>query len=161
MTETLNSVPARGRIVVGVDGSEPSKLALRWARFLADTTDSDIEAVNAWQPFAGYGWVGAGWSPMPGEWNPAESAEKVLTQTVDEVFGADRPANLVLSTPEGYAAQVLLEASVGARLLVVGSRGHGGFVGLLLGSVSAACTEHALCPVFVVHGESSLPPEPS
>ena len=58
---------------------------------------------------------------------------------------------------EGNAAKVLLEASEGARMLVVGSRGHGGFSGLLLGSVSAACAEHARCPVVVVHGDGPPP----
>jgi nucleotide-binding universal stress UspA family protein len=154
---TTSSTPTISRVVVGVDGSQPSKNALRWARFLADATHSDLVAVNAWQPFASYGWAGAGWTPVPGEWDPSLSAEKVLTETVDEVFGEERPRNLTLSTREGYAAHVLIEASATATMVVVGSRGHGGFAGLLLGSVSAACSEHATCPVLVVHGES-LPP---
>ena len=59
---------------------------------------------------------------------------------------------------EGGAAKVLLEASEGAVMLVVGSRGHGGFAGLLLGSVSANVAEHAGCPVFIVHGDQPPPP---
>lgn len=57
----------------------------------------------------------------------------------------------------GGAAKVLLNQSAGAQMLVVGSRGHGGFIGLLLGSVSAACAEHARCPVLIVHGNDESP----
>lgn len=145
------------RVVVGVDGSEPSKQALRWAQFIARTTASTLEVVAAWQPYTAYGWMGAGMAPMPADWDPAQDAEKALTATIDEVFGEQRPAGLQLIVREGYAAQVLLEASDGARMLVIGSRGHGGFSGLLLGSVSAACTEHATCPVLVLHGDTPAP----
>jgi nucleotide-binding universal stress UspA family protein len=146
-----------GRIVVGVDGSDPSKHALRWAQFMAQATTSTIEAVAAWEPFTGFGWAGAGWVAMPTDWNPAQDAEKALTATIDDVFGEHRPAGLALTVREGNAAQILLEVSEHARMLVVGSRGHGGFAGLLLGSVSAACTEHATCPVLVLHGDTPPP----
>jgi nucleotide-binding universal stress UspA family protein len=158
MTEQVVRATVPGRIVVGVDGSEPSKLALRWAEFLAEVTGSDVQAVNAWQPVGTYGLAGAGWAVLPNDWNPAADSEKVLTQTVDDVFGADRPTNLTLSVVEGNPAQVLLAAGAEAAMIVVGSRGHGGFVGLLLGSVSAACSEHATCPVLVVHGNTPPPP---
>lgn len=143
-------------IVVGVDGSEPSKHALLWARFLAQVTGARIEAVSAWQLFTGWGAIGGGWAPMPADWNPGDDAEKALAATIDEVFGGQPPSGLRTEVREGNAAKVLLEASEGARMLVVGSRGHGGFTGLLLGSVSAACAEHASCPVLVLHG--SMPP---
>jgi nucleotide-binding universal stress UspA family protein len=146
-----------GRVIVGVDGSEPSKQALRWALFIARASGSTLEAVAAWQPYTAYGWAGAGWATMPTDWNPAQDAEKALAATIDEVFGAHRPAGLTCTVREGNAAQVLLEASAGARMLVVGSRGHGGFTDLLLGSVSAACTEHASCPVLVLHGDTPAP----
>ena len=135
------------RLVVGVDGSEPSKAALRWAaRFLASEDGGRIDAVIAWHVPASYGWAG------PPDWRPDEDAGKVLTEAVDAVFGADRPPGMRLIVREGNPAKVLLGESKGAGLLVVGSRGHGGFVGLLLGSVSAKCAEHATCPVLVVHG---------
>jgi nucleotide-binding universal stress UspA family protein len=146
------------RIVVGVDGSEPSKQALRWARFLAETTACSLAVVAAWQPYTAYGWIGVGWASMPVEWNPAQEADKLVTSTVDEVFGEHRPMQLQITVREGNPATVLLEASLGARMLVVGSRGHGGFSGLLLGSVSAACSAHASCPVLVVHGLTPPPP---
>lgn len=139
-----------GRIVVGVDGSEPSKQALRWAaRFLA-VTGGWIDAVIAWHPPASYGL-----SYAPADWNPEEDAQKVLTRTVEEVFGADPPLGLRQIVREGNPAKVLLDESRDAALLVVGSRGHGGFAGLLLGSVSAHCAEHATIPVLVVHDKKS------
>ena len=71
-----------------------------------------------------------------------------------------RPARLQATVADGSPAKTLLQISEGARMLVVGSRGHGGFTGLLLGSVSAACTEHAHCPVLVVHGPTPPPRRP-
>jgi nucleotide-binding universal stress UspA family protein len=139
-------------IIVGVDGSEPSKAALRWAAWLLAATGGWIDAVIAWHPPASFGW-----SYVPGDWNPEKDAEKVLSRTVDEVFGADRPVGTRLIVREGNPAKVLLDESRDADLLVVGSRGHGGFAGLLLGSVSAHCAEHASLPVLVVHGNKEIP----
>lgn len=140
--------PDRKRIVVGVDGSESSKAALRWAARLTPVISGDIEAVISWEYPVNYGWAGL----IPADWRPDVDARKILEQTLDDVFGADGPPNVVTKVCEGRASYVLLETSVDADLLIVGNRGHGGFVGLLLGSVSAACSEHAKCPVLVVHG---------
>ncbi|MGI8665805.1 MAG: universal stress protein, partial [Jatrophihabitans sp.] len=157
-TTTIEQIPAEGsRIVVGVDGSEPSRHALRWAKFIAQASDGIIEVVAAWLPYTAYGWLGAGWAMVPTDWNPAQDAEKGLTASVDEVFGEHRPAGLRVTVREGSPAHVLLEVSQGARMLIVGSRGHGGFAGLLLGSVSTACAEHATCPVLVLHGDTPPP----
>jgi nucleotide-binding universal stress UspA family protein len=142
------------RVVVGVDGSEPSKNALRWAARFAETAGARIEAVAVWQYPASYGWAAL---PL-GEWHPRIQTEKLLNETVDEVFGPQRPTDLCVDVLEGNTTKVLLEQSNGALLLVVGSRGHGGFAGLLLGSVSAGVAEHASCPVLVVHGNQG-PPE--
>ena len=146
------------RIVVGVDGSEPSKGALRWASFMAEVTDSAIEAVSVL--LAAPLWEGAGWASIAPEWDPPADAEKMLAATLDDVFGADRPPDLTPRVAPGSAAKVLVEASAGARMLIVGNRGRGGFAGLRLGSVSAACAAHASCPVLVVHGDTPPPPEP-
>jgi nucleotide-binding universal stress UspA family protein len=136
------------RIVVGVDGSEPSKAALRWAAAVAQATRARLDAVIAWQYDAEY---------VPTDLEPAHDAEKVLSATVDEVFGADRPADMRLTVKQGGAAAVLLQESSGALMAVVGSRGHGGFMGLLLGSVSSALAEHSSCPVLVIHGDGRPP----
>jgi nucleotide-binding universal stress UspA family protein len=140
------------RIVVGVDGSTPSKQALRWAARIAAASHARIDAVAAWQFPPSFGW-----SVVPNDWSPHADTERNLTETVDEVFGADRPANMRLTAREGNSTAILLDESDGALMLIVGSRGHGGFAGLLLGSVSAAVAEHANCPVLVVHGEQGPP----
>jgi nucleotide-binding universal stress UspA family protein len=142
------------RIVVGVDGSAASIQALRWARTLAATTASTIEAVMITPVAPPYAWAGAFWGAAPGEPDPDLTAEKILTGTVDAAFGAERPHDLELTVTRGGAAEVLVSSSQSALMIVVGSRGHGGFAGLLLGSVSAAVAEHASCPVLVVHGEA-------
>lgn len=145
MNEDLGS--GQNRIVVGVDGSEPSKSALRWAARMSTMTGAPIDAVIAWQPPPNYGW-----GYMNATWRPDVDADKVINAAVDSVFGAERPSEIRLIIERGNPAKILLDHSRGAQLLVVGSRGHGGFVGLLLGSVSANCAEHATCPVLVVHG---------
>ena len=150
MTEGKAEV-ARKRVVVGVDGSDQSKDALRWATQLAPALHADIEAVISWEFPASYGWALA----YPDGWRPDLDAAKVLEETVDEVCGHERPAGLKTTVREGGASRELLAVSKGADMLIVGSRGHGGFTGLLLGSVSAACAEHAPCPVLVVHGKES------
>ncbi len=152
MSESTTTTTTERRIVVGVDGSEPSKLALRWAAQLASTFGARIDAVAAWHVPVSYGSYGMGGSAI--YWNPEEDMEKCLTESVDEVFGADRPADLELKVLCGNTAEVLVDSSADAVMVVVGSRGHGGFAGLLLGSVSSAVAEHAACPVLVVHGDS-------
>jgi nucleotide-binding universal stress UspA family protein len=142
---TTESAP---RVVVGVDGSEPSKQALRWAARIAATNGARLQVLCTWAFPVSYG---AG--PGTGDWNPQQDMEKCLTEAVDEVFGSERPAGLTMAVREGSTPKALIEASRGALMLVVGSRGHGGFTGLLLGSVSASVAEHATCPVLVVHGD--------
>ena len=152
-TDTALAGPMEGRIVVGVDGSDSSKQALRWAGAIAAATGCRIDAVMTWQVanMAGLAYVAP-------DIDLSKDTDKALTKTVDEVFGTERPADLQTIVRNGGAARVLVELSEGARMIVVGSRGHGGFKGLLLGSVSAAVAEHASCPVLVVHGEQA-PPE--
>jgi len=146
---TTNYRPAGARVVVGVDGSEPSHLALRWAAKIADALGARVDAVAAWQYSIPFGWT----TPS---WDPRADMEKVLNTTIDAALGA-RPPDMQLVVCEGNPAHVLLEQSAGALMLVVGSRGHGGFAGLMLGSVSAAVAEHASCPVLVVHGDKPVP----
>jgi nucleotide-binding universal stress UspA family protein len=142
---------AATRIVVGVDGSQQSQQALRWAARLAAATHARVNAVAVWDYPATYGWG------LPADWNPSDDMKKLLTETVELALGPQRSADVTLTIRQGSAAHVLLEESTGAVMLVVGSRGHGGFAGLLLGSVSAAVAEHASCPVLVVHGDQPVP----
>ena len=137
---------------MGVDESECSKLALRWGAYIAATLGVPLEAVAAWQYPLIYGG-----GNLPAAFDPGADAQKWLTAMVDEVFGENRPTALSLVVRQGRATPVLLRQSENASMLVVGSRGHGGFVGLLLGSVSAAVAEHAKCPVLVVHGDKEPP----
>ncbi len=141
-----------GRVVVGVDGSPSSQQALRWGAHLAATFGAGLDAVTAWVfPAA------AAWGSVPSDWDPAQDMRKALDDTVQEVFGDQPPAGMRRLVREGGAARVLLDASQGAIMIVVGSRGHGGFAGLLLGSVSANVAEHASCPVLVIHGDQAPP----
>ncbi|MFL6049843.1 MAG: universal stress protein, partial [Gaiellales bacterium] len=79
----------------------------------------------------------------------------IAHQELVEVLGADRAGAIEVAVRDGNAAEALLEESREAEMLVVGSRGHGGFAGLLLGSVSQQCAAHATCPVVVVREHQS------
>ncbi len=137
-----------GRIVVGVDGSEHSIAALRWANRLAPALDCTIDAVIVWTYPTPMG-VETVVFPEPSLFE--ESARATLDAAVNAAFGEHRPSSLTRRVVEGYPAGRLLELAEGAEMLIVGSRGHGGLVGALLGSVSTRCAEHAKCPVLVVH----------
>jgi nucleotide-binding universal stress UspA family protein len=134
------------RVVVGVDGSEGSKKALRWAARQADLTGATLEAVIGWEYPAFYGWAPA----IPEDVDLAGIAGQALEQAIEEVFGADRPAGLTTRVVSRHPAVALVEASEGADLLVVGCRGYGGFADALVGSVSTFCVHHAHCPVTVI-----------
>ena len=139
------------QIVVGVDGSDSSKEALRWAARLAPSLNATIHAVIAWEYPILLGADGG----MPGSWKPDETAKEMLNKSLADAFGSQRPAGLRTSISQGHPTFVLLDASKDAEMLIVGSRGLGGFAGLLVGSVSSACAEQAKCPVLVVHGDAS------
>ena len=135
------------QVIVGVDGSAQSVMALRWACHRAQTCGDAIRAVCAWS----LGASGEDWTSLPGaKAEGQQRAERALQAAVD-VARCDQPASEIETlVVEGPAARVLIEMSADADLLVVGSRGHGGFRGLLLGSVSLQCVHHARCPVTVV-----------
>ena len=141
------------RIVVGVDGSGPSQQALRWAAHFAAIFAARLDVLSCWEYPPSYGWA----ATAP-NWSPGQDMAQVLDDTVHAVFGDQPPPGMQLRVVEGGAAKVLLDACQGAVMLVVGSRGHGGFAGLLLGSVSASVAEHSSCPVFIVHGDQAPPP---
>ena len=136
-----------GRIVVGVDGSEESLNALRRGYRVSKALHTNLTAVTVWRYPAAYG-------SLPSDWSPEDDAHLVQEGAVRTVFGTDVPGWFDAKIAEGSPAEVLINESRGAEMLVVGSRGHGGFAGLLLGSVSSACAEHADCPVLVMHAKS-------
>jgi len=120
------------RIVVGVDGSPSSRQALRWAARQAKLTGVTLEVVTGWEWPVTFAWV-----PLdPSDSDPGDEAKRNLQATVADVLGDDPGIEVRYTVAGGHAAAVLLDAARGASLLVVGSRGHGGFTGMLLGSVS-------------------------
>lgn len=153
MTTEPNEGQMRNVIVVGVDGSASSEQALRWAQTMAATTTSTIEVVTAWVPHIATRVMSVGPDAIPLTGNAEQDARASLTATVDKVFGDDKPQDLTLSVRRGSPVEVLIEASKTAQLLVVGSRGFGGFAALMLGSVSSACSAHARCPVVIMHSK--------
>jgi nucleotide-binding universal stress UspA family protein len=141
------------RIVAGVDGSPSSLSALRWAVRQAGLTGAAVEAVLAWQyPVAigGYGWAPTG---LDSGFDFKENAEKVLAGAISSAVNPGGGVPVRARVVEGNPARVLLDAADGADLLVLGSRGHGGFTEALLGSVSQHCVHHAHCPVVVIRGQ--------
>ncbi len=134
------------RIVVGIDGSECSVAALQWATHQAVLTGSTLEVVLAWEwPTSfGYGYM------LPDDWDPASDAQKMLEDAIEKIRGAALGVTIKPVVVEGHPALALATASEGADLLVIGSRGHGAFAGMLLGSVGEYCTHHVTCPITIV-----------
>ena len=141
------------RIVVGVDGSESSRHALRWAARQAQFTGGRIDVVVTWELPTSFGWV----PPYPSDFDPARDAQSAADEEIRAAL-SDYPDVVAQTTVvEGHPAPTLVESSRGADLLVVGSRGHGEYAGMLLGSVSQHCASNAHCPVLVWRND----PEPS
>ncbi len=134
-----------GRIVVGVDGSDTSIEALGWACHQAELTGSPVEAVTTWQWPVGLGASG----PFPTGYDPEGDARTLLGDIIEPVAAAHPSVTMTTLVVEGHPAEALVEASRHAGLLVVGSRGHGSFTGMLLGSVSQHCAAHAATPVVI------------
>ncbi|MDQ0743283.1 nucleotide-binding universal stress UspA family protein [Clavibacter sp. B3I6] len=143
-TRAVPSADARP-VVAGVDGSPASEAALDRALVMAEALGVPLRVVSAWR------------FPMVSEQlpssdtTPEEDVRSVIDDSLRARFGDRIPAWISIATPQGPPAHALVEESRAAQMLVVGSRGHGGVVGLLLGSVSASCAEHAHCPVLVMH----------
>jgi nucleotide-binding universal stress UspA family protein len=143
-TRVVPSADARP-VVAGVDGSPASEAALDRALVMAEALGVPLRVVSAWR------------FPMVSEQlpssdtTPEEDVRSVVDDSLRARFGDRVPAWITVATPQGPPAHILVEESRAAQMLVVGSRGHGGVIGLLLGSVSASCAEHAHCPVLVMH----------
>ena len=138
------------RIVAGVDGSESSLAALRWAVRQAELTGATVEAVIAWRYPVLPVPVGPAPAAVVASADFEKAAGKTVTDAIHAVAGPGSNVQVSSQVTEGNAAQVLIDAAEGADLLVVGSRGHGGFTEALLGSVSQHCVHHAPCPVVIV-----------
>jgi nucleotide-binding universal stress UspA family protein len=134
-----------GRIVVGHDGSASSLAAISWAARQAVLTGSTLEIVMTWEWPSSYGWA----VPVPDDFDPESDLQKALDAVVAQVVAAHPGLPVHGRLVSGHPAPILVEASKGAELLVVGSRGHGEFVGMLIGSVSEYCVTNAHSPVLV------------
>jgi nucleotide-binding universal stress UspA family protein len=150
-----------GLIVVGVDSSDGAKEALRFALEEAKLRQATLRVVHSWQ----FGYIGVsgieGFSPVVGGdlGDLRRTAEVALDATLHEVVPDSGGIEIERLVVEGAPATVLVDESRQADLLVVGSRGHGGFAGLLLGSVSQQCAQHAACPVVIVRAPADAGPE--
>ncbi|MFP3907886.1 MAG: universal stress protein [Acidimicrobiales bacterium] len=138
-------------IIAGVDGSPGSLAALRWAIEEATLRSATVDAVMTWQ-MPTYAYTGMAVMPPVADLEESAAAaldDAIATETAD-LAGDAAEVEIRPVVVEGPTAAVLIERSADAELLVVGSRGYGGFRGLLLGSVSHQCASHAHCPVVVV-----------
>ena len=138
-------------IVVGVDGSENSKCALRWALEEARLRGTGLEIVHAWNPT-----YATPFPLTPVAYDPdiyEKAAHEVLAEMLESVDTSGLSGPVETKLVESNAATALLSAGRDAELLVVGARGTGGFLGLVLGSVAQQVTSHAPCPVVVVPHE--------
>jgi len=133
-------------ILVGVDGSDASVEALRQARVLAEPFHARVTALACWDfPPVYDGYVAMGINDFD------VRAGEILQEALNTAFGDTLPENVESRLVQGNPRRVLIDESRNADLMVLGRRGHGGFGGLLLGSVSSALVAHAHCPVLVVH----------
>jgi nucleotide-binding universal stress UspA family protein len=156
MTDSTESTPSF--VVVGIDGSDEAEAALRWAASQAELTGAELRVVTAWHvPAMAYG----SGSPIPVDTGFERASQEVLDRAVKEVHNLHAGVAVSTRIVQGPSAPVLLEAATGAALLVVGSRGHGAFAGMLLGSVSEHCVTHADCPVVVVRAKKEGGPRRS
>jgi len=136
-------------IVVGVDGSPSSRTALTWAAAEAADHGADLVVINVWEhtlpPPTGSVSVSERYVP-----DPSQRTAEDLVNVIKEELGENPPVLVQPQVKQGNPAKVLIDQSEKADLLVVGTRGHGGFRGLVLGSVSQHVAAYANCPVTVV-----------
>jgi nucleotide-binding universal stress UspA family protein len=147
-------------VVVGIDGSAGAREALRWAAAEARLRQTRLRVVNAWTfGFAGAGGGGYGYPYMGGSADTLpdagfndlhQAAQALLDQEISDAGVEADGLEVERAVVQGGPVEALVNAVTGRDLLVVGSRGHGGFAGLLLGSVSQQCAHHAPCPVVIV-----------
>ncbi len=134
------------RIVVGVDGSQSSKDALAWALAQGARTGASVLVVLAWEMPTSFGWP----APLPESYDPEKDANTALDSILAECIPGDSKVAVERLVAQGHPAPVVLEAARDAEMIVLGSRGHGAFTGMLLGSVTEYVSSHAHCPVVIV-----------
>jgi nucleotide-binding universal stress UspA family protein len=158
------------RVVVGVDGSPESRKALLWAAQDARRRGAELRVVHVHEPRLGYNPYEVSYASTSSPRNverlaleerrwrehqrlaARQEAESVLDDLLEDLPAELRDVPIDRVVREGpRPARLLLDSARTADVLVVGSRGRGGFTGLLLGSVSAQCAQHASCPVVIVH----------
>lgn len=156
MTDTAPT-PDTKKVIVGIDGSSASDEALAWALRYAPATETRLELLRVIPTPWTAGFDAAWWEEHDEiESDVRKQAEELLASVVQRTGVSPGPVDIRVVIAQPPAA-MLIEASETAELLVVGAHGGGGFHGMLLGSVSAACTHHARCPVVVVrHGRPEM-----
>ncbi len=155
--------PAAGPIVVGVDGSEPARAALAFAFTEAHRLGSTVIAVHAWSPPLPTGPGEATAAALADDGDRAryrQDAQQTLTDALAECRQQHPDVPVDERLTEAGPVAALLEAATEPAMIVVGSRGHGGFTGLLLGSTSQSVLHHATCPVAVTRTGHTAPPHP-
>ncbi|MGW2702787.1 universal stress protein [Streptomyces sp. NPDC001340] len=146
----MDSDATEPKVVVGVDGSPSSYEALRWAvRYAGLVGAGTVDAVAVWELPGLYGWS----APAVDMDVDEDETRQKMRQELTEVLGADAAEAVRTHVVHGNPADVLLRAAEDAEVLVVGSRGRGGFARALLGSVSQHVSQHASCPVVIVRSE--------
>lgn len=137
-------------ILVGVDGSGHSQRALEWAAKEAALRNTSLTVLTVHQTVAGF-WGGAlhyqGDSALV---KKAAEAAKAQTEQVLASLGDSKPASVHVTAVEGFPAEEIINAGAGADIIVLGSRGGGGFARMLLGSVTSQVAEHADVPVLIM-----------
>lgn len=146
-------MPFTGPIVVGHDGSGFADQALKWALTLAQRAQMPITVVRAWTMRTAPKPKTQEFGYVPPASDFADAVRERLEESTRDILAAFPDVEVTLKVERGQPATVIVEASQGASLLVVGPRGLGGFKGLLLGSVSEHAVGNAPCPVVVVRGE--------
>jgi nucleotide-binding universal stress UspA family protein len=144
-----SAMNAHRKIVVGVDGSQNAILALKWALAEARLRGDTVEVLHGWHfPYLS---DPTGIVPLPTA-ALQESAEMVVADALAECAAEAMGVSVTTRVEEATGAEFLIEASKDADLLVVGRRGHGGFLALVMGSLAQQVSAHAHCPVVVVGG---------
>lgn len=142
-------------IIVGIDGSAHSRRALEWAINEASIRQTPLTVLTVNQAVAGFSGNAVRY---PGDEERAakalDAAQEETDGALEKAGGGSRPPSVTVRAVSGLPSEALLDASAGADMIVVGSRGAGGFQRLLMGSVSTQVSQHAHCPVVVIPAEN-------